>query len=340
MYIDYGTIDTIPLESIRFLLKEFAELPRMIMRGRLALVTPKDNEVHWTRELDKDATETFFDFVYSKKLNATLYAYEEDEGIYHLVLHDAAISENHRMLSINQKLALTNQCKLLTRKIEEWPHVDEVYPTFEMLENNLFPTYAQLLESENPESYLSGEKTAPYYKDEYKRQKCQKRKVYGYYGDAWNESFIKEENKVKSGSFFDCPPTYVSSQMVTNPIIYFPLDQKKTFAVVINNSYIFQDDCTSTKRPTKSLSASSILNRLTQPQTPKRQSASEYLYPAAISNAINRCKNLSESECKKTYREYLGVQHWFDGVLIEDPIPAKQSKAIPFLKKLDEMKKV
>lgn len=227
MYIDYGTIDTIPLESIRFLLKEFAELPRMIMRGRLALVTPKDNEVHWTRELDKDATETFFDFVYSKKLNATLYAYEEDEGIYHLVLHDAAISENHRMLSINQKLALTNQCKLLTRKIEEWPHVDEVYPTFEMLENNLFPTYAQLLESENPESYLSGEKTAPYYKDEYKRQKCQKRKVYGYYGDAWNESFIKEENKVKSGSFFDCPPTYVSSQMVTNPIIYFPLDQKK-----------------------------------------------------------------------------------------------------------------
>lgn len=214
-YFDYGTIGTIPLDSIRFLLKEFAfELPKVIMRGRLALVAP--NGTHWKREALRGqfATEAFFDLVFSKKMKATLYAYEEDEHIYHLILHDASLAEGHQMCSINQKLALADQCQLLTRRIEQWPYEDELYPTFEMLEKNEYPTYVQLCESKDPDSFLSEEKTAAYYADEYKRKKFQSRIVYGYIGDSFNESFIKLEKKVKSGltseSLFDPPPTYVS----------------------------------------------------------------------------------------------------------------------------------
>lgn len=192
-FFDYGTIATIPMANIRYLLQEFLSVEYLIMRGRLALVAPK--ETYWPSDPEKGVAKAFYDLVDDKQIKATMYAYEKDDEIYHLVLHDALIPE--KQISINQKLADDDQCQLVTSKTEQWPHVDELYPTFKMLEMNRFTTYYKLLKLEKPPG---SEESAPYHTNEYQEEKRKQRILYGFHGeDAFVKKVsIQKENKVKS----------------------------------------------------------------------------------------------------------------------------------------------
>lgn len=193
MFFDYGTIATIPMADIRYLLQEFLSVKYLIMRGRLALVAPK--ETYWPSDPEKGVTKAFYDLVDDKQIKATMYAYEKDDEIYHLVLHDALIPE--KQISINQKLADDDQCQLVTSKTEQWPHVAELYPTFKMLEMNRFTTYYKLLKLEEPPS---SEESAAYHTEEYQEEKRKQRTLYGFHSEDafFKRGSIQKENKVKS----------------------------------------------------------------------------------------------------------------------------------------------
>ncbi|XP_063700789.1 uncharacterized protein LOC134831076 [Culicoides brevitarsis] len=192
MHLDYGTISTASIDEIQFLTEKFAKMPYLLMRGRLALVAPRSD--HWAREYQNDATEKFIDLVFSKKLYAILYAQEEDENVSHLILYEKPIECGVDNTSINEQLALATDCRLFTSTSEEWPCIDELYPTFDMLENHKFPTYTQLVKATKPEIYWRHEKTAAFYSESHKSYKRKWRTVYS---NPFDDCFAETGNIVE-----------------------------------------------------------------------------------------------------------------------------------------------
>ncbi|XP_063705626.1 uncharacterized protein LOC134834781 isoform X2 [Culicoides brevitarsis] len=177
MYIDYGTIGTVPVDKLHFLTSKFAKFPYVLMRGRLALVAPKGNH-HWKRNPPKSDTNEFEAFITGRKLTAFLYAKEKDENVHHLILYEPPVKFAKQHASVNERFALMTDCQLFTMDTEEWPCLDELYPNFDILENNQFPTHAKLAEARNDESFWQKEEIQRFYSETYQWNKRLNRVVY------------------------------------------------------------------------------------------------------------------------------------------------------------------
>uniref|UniRef100_A0A336N6X6 CSON007879 protein n=1 Tax=Culicoides sonorensis TaxID=179676 RepID=A0A336N6X6_CULSO len=203
MYIDYGTVSVVQLEDLRLLIGEFGQLPKLTMRGRLALVRPREYEDHWSLDPNNNQTESFFDLVYNKTLNAKLFAFEEEEEIYHLILGEDEIDMAHRNSTINRLITSNGQCEFLIEEFELWPYLDELYPTFDLLESHSFPTYEEWLKTDSDiKSHYYEVKGAKYYSNEYVQRKIKNRTVYGYHS---HHSLINDNVPNSFSSAFELP---------------------------------------------------------------------------------------------------------------------------------------
>ncbi|XP_063709304.1 tudor domain-containing protein 6-like [Culicoides brevitarsis] len=131
--IDYGEAVEANIQDLLYMKKSFAEIPRLSYRGRMALVMPLET----TQWKSKD-TKNFKKLCRNENkeasiLSAKVYAFEEREMIFHLMLTKK--EEDRCNGSIRKILASLNCCELAEADTEIWPIKDELYPTFDLLES-------------------------------------------------------------------------------------------------------------------------------------------------------------------------------------------------------------
>lgn len=142
-FIDYGTTSDVSIEKLCHLPKKFAQLPRQACRGRLALVAPIANEDAWRFGAPPDTTACMLQFVTDQHLYAKVYAYEESDRILHLMIYDVNARDGPQC--INEKLGVYEFARYLSPATERFPHNEDLYPTFDMLEKGASPSYAKLV---------------------------------------------------------------------------------------------------------------------------------------------------------------------------------------------------
>lgn len=165
--VDYGKVYTANLQDLYFLSKDFAELPCQSYRGRLALISPYE-ALHWKypsdiRELSR--------LTYNITLQAKLYAFEDEEQICHLVLYNA--QNRLQYGSIQNMFAYLKCCKIYKpeEEVGQWPFLDELFPTFKMLESHEFPNFVELVDTNHTDQNLYMFGSARYLSEEYKKLK-------------------------------------------------------------------------------------------------------------------------------------------------------------------------
>lgn len=196
--IDYGKIYTVFWQDLYFLSKDFAELPCQSYRGRLALISPYE-ALHWKYPSDiRELTRLTCNLT----LQAKLYAFEDEEQICHLVLYNA---QNRRQYgSIQNMFAHLKCCKIYKpeEEVGQWPFLDELFPTFKMLENHEFPNFVELVDTNHTDQKLYMFGSARYLSDEYKKLKLYHCSVYPKAADRMtdvdgenylNELFVDEQ---------------------------------------------------------------------------------------------------------------------------------------------------
>lgn len=146
-YLDYGTTARVKITDLRYLKTIYAKEPRYALRGRLARITPPEYESFWTYDINHDATSCILRLVNNRRLEAELFAFEAAERIFHLMLFEPDTKPSAR-LSINQQLSII-ELAVYFPEIEPFPQLDEMLPTFEMLERGIYPTYEHMARADD-----------------------------------------------------------------------------------------------------------------------------------------------------------------------------------------------
>lgn len=141
-FMDYGTTSIVPLDQLRHLSNVFASFPRQAHRGRMALVSPIGTDQRWSfGELEDPAT-AFLNFANDLLLYAKVYAYEAHDQIFHMLLYD--VDTNSEPVCINKVMADYSFCNFHSPQFDDFPIPEDLYPTFEMLEQGISPSYVEL----------------------------------------------------------------------------------------------------------------------------------------------------------------------------------------------------
>lgn len=207
-YVDHGTTSTAMLDDIRHLSRAFVTMPRQANRGRLACVRPLPKSSGWELDISTDATNCMLQFVGDKMVYAKIYAYEEIDQIFHLVLYD--VQSEAKPYCINKKLANYDFCEYADPKYEVFPIPEDIYPSFDMLEKGISPSYVRLIET-------NGKRPIPPKMNLKLEGKKIKRQVFGISSKKPAkrpevEIPLIDENDEEYGFLFKgLPPPYVSS---------------------------------------------------------------------------------------------------------------------------------
>ncbi|XP_055376542.1 uncharacterized protein LOC129608828 [Condylostylus longicornis] len=133
-FVDYGTIDNIHISSLKYIHKDFVNIPSQAYRGCFAFLNPAD--MFWQR----DCTYTLLSYVYEKKLWAKLEYFDQDDKIYHITVIDTSTRKD---ININKFLIVKGYASLCSiNKVKT--HTQYVYPTFEMIESGHYPSFDEL----------------------------------------------------------------------------------------------------------------------------------------------------------------------------------------------------
>ncbi|KAF5286906.1 hypothetical protein FQA39_LY00439 [Lamprigera yunnana] len=117
-YFDYGTVSTVPRNSINFLHKKFATLPQQAIRARLAGIFPPYEKTQWTCE----ASQCFLNLVFSKVVIAHIHRINFKDQIVEVFLidtsgpedthlNDMLVKEGHAIFTsqVKNELGLINE---------------------------------------------------------------------------------------------------------------------------------------------------------------------------------------------------------------------------------------
>ncbi|KAM7346217.1 tejas isoform 2-T2 [Cochliomyia hominivorax] len=94
-FMDYGTVTEVPIENIKFLSSNFAQLPAQALRGCLSHIKPRT--FHWSHE----ATIYFLKLVEDCMLYAKITEINKEENILYMILCN---TNGDEVLQINKKL--------------------------------------------------------------------------------------------------------------------------------------------------------------------------------------------------------------------------------------------
>lgn len=98
LYVDFGTVEDVPLKRIRFLTEDFLTLPSTALRGVLSHVQPSD-EV-WSEK----ATNFFEDTVYFKRIEAKIFKRNNRDSSHLMALRTSAEDGNEKKLVSKEML--------------------------------------------------------------------------------------------------------------------------------------------------------------------------------------------------------------------------------------------
>lgn len=142
--MDYGTADRNKIGNLKYLLKEFLEIPPLSYRGRIYGVMPY-NEFFTIEQQEKFIVEAAND-----SFRADLMYYDEEQDIYELKLTftDTQEDASEWMLEDDVGQLIPEDMMLKNRGNKEHTIGPMCYllPTHELLENGKFPSYETLLD--------------------------------------------------------------------------------------------------------------------------------------------------------------------------------------------------
>uniref|UniRef100_A0A1B0GK58 Tudor domain-containing protein n=1 Tax=Lutzomyia longipalpis TaxID=7200 RepID=A0A1B0GK58_LUTLO len=119
-YVDYGTVNTVPVEDIRFLHKDFLEKPQLCHRASLSGILPYGDT--WNCEISR----IFLAHVMDRELYAMAHKYYAPDRSWHVELVDP---------------------KTKPHDLEDYMEFYRSHaPTFDELISGQYPTYSELLE--------------------------------------------------------------------------------------------------------------------------------------------------------------------------------------------------
>lgn len=88
LYIDYATVMKVTINQIKYLRKEFSDVPSMVYRGCLSKVVPIKTR------FSKSAVNCFYSKVYDKLLAGQASYIDHEEQIVYMVLNDTSTEED------------------------------------------------------------------------------------------------------------------------------------------------------------------------------------------------------------------------------------------------------
>lgn len=97
-FVDKGAMELVNVSKIRFLRKNFAELPRRALRGCLVGISPPDGDSKWSSA----ACECFSKMVKGKSLMAVIRNYREADEVYELDLFESNLKVAKQMVDDGQ----------------------------------------------------------------------------------------------------------------------------------------------------------------------------------------------------------------------------------------------
>ncbi|XP_037916613.1 tudor domain-containing protein 5-like isoform X2 [Hermetia illucens] len=145
-FVDYGTVSSVQLSEVKYLLSEFSSLPSQALRGSLAHIRPVQHR--WSR----DATFTFLDMVSDLLLYAKATEVDYKEKVVTMILTDT----NKKVdFQINEALIRKGHARLSSSIAPNAPessqntkkgrrHFQQLYPTFDMLETGEYPSFEEI----------------------------------------------------------------------------------------------------------------------------------------------------------------------------------------------------
>jgi hypothetical protein len=153
LYVDYGTVGKVPLIDIKFLLEQFADLPKQAFRGTLDLILPVFlTKKEYTRgSWQREATRFFLRHAEKMVFSKIVYI-DNDQKIFYMEVTETNTCVNVDT-NINEALICKNLAyldnELYTSKAQApYEHYKKRYqnvePTFEKLEKGNRPSFTEI----------------------------------------------------------------------------------------------------------------------------------------------------------------------------------------------------
>lgn len=107
--VDFDTVTKVFLKDCRFLPNCFGKLPKIGLRGRMALIEQPKEYVFWKLDPKINGIEVLLNAIGDRSLRAELHSFEKKDNIHHLMLYDDMAIEKY---SINEEMAMAGLCQL------------------------------------------------------------------------------------------------------------------------------------------------------------------------------------------------------------------------------------
>ncbi|KAF5298299.1 hypothetical protein FQR65_LT09810 [Abscondita terminalis] len=146
-YIDYGTVSAVDRNSLKFLHKNFVDLPQQAIRARLASIYPPTEKTQWTLE----SSSRLLELVSMKKLVAHIHRIDVERQIIEIFLadttgandvymNDTLVEDGHAIFTNQEQARVT-----LDSHATPWVKHIHFFPTFVEIENSAVPSADEMI---------------------------------------------------------------------------------------------------------------------------------------------------------------------------------------------------